>query len=398
MPEQPPDSQVPDSQALHSQRRDHLHVELGARGYDIRIGSGLIARAGAEIAALPDAPRRVAVVTDSHVAELHLAALERSLADAGLAYEAFVVPAGEASKSFAAFEKLCEALLAAGLERKTWLAALGGGVIGDLTGFAAAVLLRGLDFVQIPTSLLAQVDSSVGGKTGINTTQGKNLVGAFHQPRLVLADSDALASLPRRELLAGYAEVAKYGALGDAGFFAWLEEHGAHVIEGDVPAQIHAVATSCRAKAALVAADEREGGQRALLNLGHTFGHALEAETGYSAALLHGEAVAIGMVMAFDLSVRLGLCPPEDADRLRRHLAAVGLATDLADLPQVDWNAQRLLDHMRRDKKVQDGRLTFILARGLGRAFVTREVAEDEVLALLQDVIAESAQGRRAAG
>ena len=380
------------------QGAERLRLDLGARSYEIAIGPGLIARAGAEIAALPDAPSRVMVVTDSHLSDLHLAALERSLSDAGIAFDAFVVPAGETSKSFGPFEKLCEALLAAGLERKTWLIALGGGVVGDLTGFAAAVLLRGLNFVQIPTSLLAQVDSSVGGKTGINTAQGKNLVGSFHQPRLVLADSTALGTLPRRELLAGYAEVVKYGALGDADFFAWLEEHGPHVIEGDATAQIRAVATSCRAKAEIVAADEREGGQRALLNLGHTFGHALEAETGYSAALLHGEAVAIGMVMAFDLSVRLGHCRPEQADRLRRHLAAVGLATDLADLPQVDWNAERLLRHMRNDKKVQDGRLTFILARGLGQAFVTREVPEAEVLALLQDVIAASALGRQAAG
>ncbi|WP_119167548.1 3-dehydroquinate synthase [Algihabitans albus] len=377
---------------------ERLSVDLGARSYDIAIGPGLIAQAGAEIAGLSDAPKRVVAVTDHHVAELHLATLERSLGNAGLAFDAFVVPAGEASKSFAGFEKLCEALLSAGLERKTWLIALGGGVVGDLTGFAAAVLLRGLDFVQIPTSLLAQVDSSVGGKTGINAAQGKNQVGSFHQPRLVLADSGALATLPRRELLAGYAEVAKYGALGDASFFAWLEEHGPHVIEGDATAQIRAVATSCRAKAEIVAADERESGQRALLNLGHTFGHALEAETGYSAALLHGEAVAIGMVMAFDLSVRLGFCQPEETDRLRRHLAAVGLATDLTDLPQVDWNAERLLSHMRKDKKVANGRLTFVLAQGLGRAFVTQDVPEAEVLALLQDVIAASALGQQAIG
>ena len=383
---------------MPSQVAERLHVDLGARGYDIAIGPGLIGRAGAEITSLPNAPNRVVVVTDHHVAELHLAPLERSLSDAGLAFDAFVVPAGEASKSFASFEKLCEALLTAGLERKTWLIALGGGVVGDLTGFAAAVLLRGLDFVQVPTSLLAQVDSSVGGKTGINSAHGKNLVGAFHQPRFVLADSGALGTLPRRELLAGYAEIVKCGALGDAAFFAWLEEHGAHVVEGDAKAQIRAVATSCKTKAAIVAADEREGGCRALLNLGHTFGHALEAETGYSSALLHGEAVAIGMVMAFDLSVRLGFCRPEEADRLRRHLAAVGLATDLSDLPQVDWNAERLLGHMRKDKKVSDGRLTFILARSLGEAFVTQEVPESEVLALLQDVIAASAIARRAIG
>ncbi|OAB55335.1 3-dehydroquinate synthase [Leptolyngbya valderiana BDU 20041] len=377
---------------------ERLSVGLGARSYDILVGPGLIARTGALIGALPGAPKRVAIVTDAHVAELHLAALERALGDAGIVFEAFVVPPGEASKSFSSFERLCEALLAWGLERKTWLVALGGGVVGDLTGFAAAVLLRGLEFVQIPTSLLAQVDSSVGGKTGINTAAGKNLVGAFHQPRLVLADTDALASLPRRELLAGYAEVAKYGALGDEPFFSWLEEHGSHVVEGDAAAQIRAVAASCRAKAAVVAADEREAGQRALLNLGHTFGHALEAETGYSGALLHGEAVAIGMVMAFDLSVRLGLCPAEDADRLRRHLAAVGLATDLSDLPQVDWDAERLLGHMRKDKKVQDGRLTFVLVRGLGQAFVTREVPEDQVRALLVETVAASGLGRLAVG
>ena len=383
---------------MPSQIAERLHVDLGTRGYDIAIGPGLIGRAGSEIVQLRDAPSRVVVVTDHHVAELHLAPLERSLSDVGLAFDAFVVPAGEASKSFSSFEKLCEALLTSGLERKTWLIALGGGVVGDLTGFAAAVLLRGLDFVQVPTSLLAQVDSSVGGKTGINSGQGKNLVGAFHQPRLVLADCGALGTLPRRELLAGYAEIVKCGALGDAAFFAWLEEHGAHVVEGDAKAQIRAVATSCRTKAAIVAADERERGRRALLNLGHTFGHALEAETGYSSALLHGEAVAIGMFMAFDLSVRLGFCQPEEADRLRRHLAAVGLATDLSDLPQVDWNAERLFGHMRKDKKVSDGRLTFILARRLGEAFVTQEVPETEVLALLQDVIAASLLGRRAIG
>jgi 3-dehydroquinate synthase len=373
-------------------------VALGARSYDVLVGPGLIARAGALIGQAVGPVPRVAIVTDSHVAALHLSALERSLSQEGIAFEAFVVPAGEASKSFESFQKLCEALLAWGLERRTLLVALGGGVVGDLAGFAAAVLLRGLDFVQIPTSLLAQVDSSVGGKTAINADAGKNLVGAFHQPRLVLADTDALDSLPRRDLLAGYAEVAKYGALGDADFFAWLEEHGAHVIEGDPPAQSRAVAHACAMKAEIVAADEREGGQRALLNLGHTFAHALEAECGYTGALLHGEAVGIGMVMAFDLSVQLGHCPPEDADRLRRHLAAVGLATDLTRLAQVDWDADRLLAHMAKDKKVKDGRLTFVLAERLGAAFVTQDVPRPAVLDLLRARVAEAAAAAMPSG
>ncbi|MEX1306300.1 MAG: 3-dehydroquinate synthase [Rhodovibrionaceae bacterium] len=359
-----------------------LSVALGKRAYDIVIGEELIPRAGQWIAPLLKTPRAL-IVTDENVAELHLEALERALETAGIACEAFVLPAGENSKDFEHLADLCSRLLLAGLERGATLIALGGGVIGDLTGFAAAVLLRGLDFIQIPTTLLAQVDSSVGGKTGINTPEGKNLVGAFHQPRLVLADTTALTTLPRRQLLAGYAEVVKYGAIGDAGFFTWLESHGADLIDGDPALLARAVEVSCAAKADIVAADEREAGVRALLNLGHTFGHALEAECGYGGELLHGEAVAIGMVMAFELSVQLGLCPAEDAARLRRHLAAVGLPTGLEALPGRVWTPARLLGHMSKDKKVERGRIAFILARGIGEAFVARDVELDEVKALL---------------
>ena len=291
--------------------------------------------------------------------------------------------AGEASKSFASFEKLCEEILALGIERSTVLIALGGGVIGDLTGFAAAVLLRGIDFIQIPTTLLAQVDSSVGGKTGINSGHGKNLIGAFHQPRLVLADTYTLRTLPRRELLAGYAEVVKYGLIDQPDFFAWLEGHGADLVEGDQGVLAQAIETSCAAKAAIVAEDEKEAGKRALLNLGHTFGHALEAECGYGDELLHGEGVALGMIMAFDLSVELGLCPAEDADRVFRHLTAVGLPTRLEHLPGRVWDADTLLGHMHKDKKVTGGKLTFILAKGIGRAFITHDVEEAAVRALL---------------
>jgi 3-dehydroquinate synthase len=261
-------------------------------------------------------------------------------------------------------------------------------VVGDLAGFAASILLRGIDFVQIPTTLLAQVDSSVGGKTGVNTRAGKNLVGSFHQPRLVLADTDALDSLPRRELVAGYAEVVKYGLLGDPAFFAWLENHGRALIDGDVGARRHAVMTSCAAKAALVAADEREAGARQLLNLGHTFAHALEAECGYTDELLHGEAVAIGMIMAFELSARLGLCPGEDVARVARHFAVVGLPTSPAAVSGRDWNPARLIEHMRKDKKVAGGRLTFVLVRGIGKAFVTQDVAPDDVAAVLERAVA----------
>ena len=364
-----------------------LRVELGARSYDIVIGPGLIGDAGRYIRALGGPPRAI-IVTDAHVAALHLPALQAGLERAGLAQQAIVLPAGEQTKDFTHLAKLSEELLAHGIERGSLLIALGGGVVGDIAGFAASILLRGIDFVQVPTTLLAQVDSSVGGKTGINTRQGKNLVGAFHQPRLVLADLDALATLPKREIRAGYAEVAKYGLLGDAAFFAWLEDHASALIDGDIEARRHAVAVSCAAKARIVGEDEREAGKRALLNLGHTFGHALEAECGYGDELLHGEAVAIGMVMAFDLSARLGLCPTADAARGARHLASVGLPTGLDAIGGRRFVPDRLIDHMRRDKKVSQGRIAFVLTRGIGQAFIAKDVALDQVEEMLAEAIA----------
>jgi 3-dehydroquinate synthase len=366
---------------------DTLSVDLGKRSYEILIGRGLIAEAGQRMLPLLK-QKRVVAVTDSNVARHHLESLERSVKAAGIAIDSVVLEAGEQSKSFAGLETLMNQLLELGIERRTTLVALGGGVIGDLTGFAASIALRGIDFVQIPTTLLAQVDSSVGGKTGIDTPQGKNLVGAFHQPRLVLADTATLDTLPRRQMLAGYAEVAKYGLINDPAFFTWLESNGVDVIErADVPLR-HAVLESCRNKARVVAADEREQDARALLNLGHTFGHALEAECGYSDELLHGEAVAIGMVMAFDLSARLGLCSLEDAARVQRHLASVGLPTSPNWIDGRDWQADRLIRHMGRDKKVKDGRIAFVLAHGIGRAFFPAHAELDEIAALLETAIA----------
>jgi 3-dehydroquinate synthase len=327
--------------------------------------------------------KRAFVVTDDSVAPLYLDRVLASLDKAGITHLNTMLPHGEGTKDFPHLEALVDAMLEARCERSTMVVALGGGVVGDLTGFAASILQRGLDFVQIPTTLLAQVDSSVGGKTGINTRHGKNLVGAFHQPRLVLADTSALTSLPRRQVLAGYAEVVKYGCIDEPEFFDWLEQNGYHVIVGEEKARRHAVAVSCRAKARIVAQDEREGGVRALLNLGHTFGHALEAETGFSTELLHGEAVAIGMVMAFRLSARLGLAPVEDAARLERHLAKVGLPTGLAR--NRVWDIDRLLHHMSGDKKVKNGKVTFVLARGIGQSFLTDDVPAEAVRDMLRD-------------
>ena len=361
-----------------------MTVELGPRSYDILVGDGLLADAG-PLARPVLAEPRVIVVTDANVAGRWLETVEMSLDDAGIAHDSIVLEAGEQTKDFAHFEQLTGRLLDAHAERTTTLMALGGGVIGDITGFAAAVTLRGMDYIQLPTTLLAQVDSAVGGKTAINVRHGKNLVGAFHQPRLVLADTATLDTLPKRELRAGYAEVVKYGVLGDAKFFAWLEKNGLGVIDGDADARRHAVLTSCRAKATIVAADEREHGQRALLNLGHTFGHAIEAISGYGDALHHGEAVAIGMVMACDLSVRLGLCPPADADRVRRHLQAAGLPVGLAGINRKDWSADALIARMTQDKKVRAGTLTFVLVRGIGKAFVTRDVALADVRQVLDE-------------
>jgi 3-dehydroquinate synthase len=367
-----------------------IRVELAGRSYDIAIGPGLIDQAGAFSRPLLAAPR-VTIVSDETVAPLYGARLAASFEKAGVKTSTVTVPAGESSKEFGAFGKLMNELLDQRPDRKTTLVALGGGVVGDLTGFAAAVLLRGVDFIQVPTTLLAQVDSSVGGKTGINTPHGKNLVGAFYQPRLVLADTDVLDTLPRRELLAGYAEVAKYGLIDDPDFFAWCEANGAAVLAGDAVRRTYAIEQSCLAKARIVAADERETTDlRALLNLGHTFGHALEAETGFGSDLLHGESVGTGMAMAFDLSVRLGLCPAVDAERVRRHLGSVGLPMRLRAIGgdnRRSWDAARLVEHMRGDKKAEGGRLTFILARGIGKAFVSREVDETALRGLLDDAI-----------
>lgn len=361
-------------------------VALGSRAYDIVIGRGLIESLGARVKQLRAGARTV-IVTDETVAGHHLAAAEASLLAAGVAFSHIVVPAGEGSKSFAEFEKICEAIIAARIERGDLAIALGGGVIGDLAGFAAACVRRGLDFVQVPTTLLAQVDSSVGGKTGINSRRGKNLIGAFHQPVLVVADTALLDTLPPREFRAGYAEVVKYGLLGDVGFFEWLEKNATEIFSGG-PAREHAIAICCRAKAAIVARDERETGERALLNLGHTFGHALEAGCGFSGRLLHGEAVALGMVMAFDFSVRKGLANGQDAQRMRAHLSKVGLPTHIRDVPGGVPGADALLDLIAQDKKVKRGALTFILVRGIGQAFVENNVDPAEVRAFLERALA----------
>ena len=368
--------------------QDVVRVELGQRSYDIVIGANLIARAGPVIAPLL-ARKRTIVVTDANVARWHLEPFTQSLRSSGIDVLPVIVKPGENRKSFPALSDLCDRLLGMGIERATTLVALGGGVIGDLVGFAASILLRGIDFIQVPTTLLAQVDSSVGGKTGINTDHGKNLIGNFHQPRLVLADTSALDTLPRRELLAGYAEIVKYGLISDPAFFSWCEGHGAGLIGGDASARRRAIAHSCRAKAAIVAADERERGQRALLNLGHTFGHALEAECGYGEELLHGEAVAIGMAMAFDLSARLGLAPIEDSSRVHSHLASVGLPTSPTQIDGREWSSQALIEHMKKDKKVRDGRITFVLARGIGQAYTPAFADLAEVSAMIDESLAE---------
>ncbi|MFE3836987.1 3-dehydroquinate synthase [Pseudogemmobacter sonorensis] len=362
-------------------------VDLGARAYEVRIGEGLIARAGDEIAPLLKRPR-VAVLTDETVAAAHLPALRAGLEARGIAVSALALPAGEATKGWAEFTRATEWLLEEKVERRDIVVALGGGVIGDLAGFAAAVLRRGVRFVQIPTSLLAQVDSSVGGKTGINTAQGKNLVGAFYQPSLVLADIGALDTLPPRDFLSGYGEVVKYGLLGDAGFFDWLEAHAPAMAGGERAARLHAVTRSVEMKARIVERDETEEGDRALLNLGHTFCHALEKATGYSGRLLHGEGVAIGCALAFELSQRLGLCAQEAPSRVRAHLKAMGMKVDLADIPGDLPGAAALLDLMGQDKKVVDGKLRFVLARGIGEAFVAADVPPGAVLALLEDALA----------
>ncbi|SBW11472.1 3-dehydroquinate synthase [uncultured Alphaproteobacteria bacterium] len=370
-------------------------VPLADRSYPIVIGAGVLDRAGELIAPVLRQPR-VHIVADAAVAAIHLPRLEAALDRADIAHAVTLVPPGEASKSFSQFERLLDALLDARVERKTALIALGGGVTGDLAGFAAAVALRGIDFVQVPTTLLAQVDSAVGGKTGIDTRHGKNLVGAFHQPRLVIADTAVLDTLPPREVRAGYAEVAKYGLIDRPAFWQWLEENGRAVIGDGVDlaardaARAHAIAESCRAKAEIVGADERESGARALLNLGHTFAHALESLAGFGDAVRHGEAVGIGMVLAFALSERLGLCPAGRAERVRAHLAAVGLPTSPADIP-VAYAPDALYAAMLGDKKVEGGRIGFVLARDIGRAFA----AADAPAEIVRAVLAEALEARR---
>jgi shikimate kinase/3-dehydroquinate synthase len=362
-----------------------LSVQLSTTQYDVVIGDGLLGRAGALLA--PRLPqKRVVVITDEHVARLHLPTLVEGLAQTGIAVSQIVVPPGEASKSLEMYGRVTDGLLEARVERKTTVIALGGGVVGDLAGFAAASTLRGLPFVQIPTTLLSQVDSSVGGKTGINTPRGKNLLGAFHQPIMVLADTGTLATLPRRELAAGYAEIVKAGLIGDAAFFGWCERNGAAVIDGDAEAQAEAIRQACAFKAAVVGDDEREekpNDGRALLNLGHTFGHALEAEYGYGGGLLHGEGVAVGLGLAFRLSARLGHCHIEDAERVVSHVASLGLPAELRTLNR-RFSAATLVRHMRRDKKMQDGALKFVLVQGIGQAFTSANVEEQTVIDLLR--------------
>ncbi|UUP17165.1 3-dehydroquinate synthase [Nitratireductor thuwali] len=364
-----------------------VSVDLGARSYDIVIGPAILGSAGVEIARrIPGT--RAAIVTDANVAAAHLRTLRDALSAAGIGHEVVTIAPGEKSKSFATLQDTVDAILAARLERGDTVIALGGGVVGDLAGFAAAIVRRGMNFVQAPTSLLAQVDSSVGGKTGINTGHGKNLVGVFHQPRLVLADTAALDTLPPREFRAGYAEMAKYGLIDRPEFFAWLENNWKDIFAGGA-ARVEAIARSCRAKADVVARDEHEVGDRALLNLGHTFGHALEAATCYdSARLVHGEGVAIGMALAHRFSARLNLASPDDAERVEAHLREVGLPTRLSDVPGGLPDAEALLAYIAQDKKVARGALTFILTRGIGQAFIAKDVPISQVLSFLEENLA----------
>lgn len=365
-----------------------VHVPLGDRAYDVRIGAGLVAQAGAHIAPLLGTKKKVFVITDETVAGLHLQTLEAGLASAGIEMVSLALPAGESTKAWPQFTRAVEWLLAQKCERRDIVVAFGGGVIGDLAGFAASVLRRGVRFVQIPTTLLAQVDSSVGGKTGINSSHGKNLIGAFHQPSLVLADIALLGTLTARDFLAGYGEVQKYGLLGDETFFDWLEVNGPDLAAGDMVKRAEAVRWSVQMKADIVVRDETEQGDRALLNLGHTFCHALESATGYSDRLLHGEGVAIGCALAFELSARLGLCSQEAPSRVRAHLKAMGTKCDLSDIEGALPSAEALVDLMGQDKKVVDGQLRFILARGIGDSFVTADVPRDAVVKVVADGLA----------
>ncbi len=358
-----------------------LRVNLGKRSYDIVVGHRLLSEAGAYIAPILNG-KRVIIISDEQVARLYLHRLTNTLAEHDIRCQSVIVAPGESSKSLESFSDLIERLVEEKPDRTTTLIALGGGVVGDLTGFAASVLLRGIDFIQIPTTLLAQVDSSVGGKTGINSRFGKNLIGSFHQPRLVLSDVSVLASLSQREIKAGYAEILKYGLINDKKFFAWLEKNGEAMIAGDPGIATDAVTKSCKAKAAIVAKDERESGPRALLNFGHTFAHALEAETGYGDQLLHGEAVAIGMILAFKASVAMGYCPKADLDRVLSHYKKIGLHASFS-AAHSQWDITRLMQHFSRDKKAKDGTLTFILSRGIGKAFIAQNVEKSAIQRVL---------------
>ncbi|MEH6494412.1 MAG: 3-dehydroquinate synthase [Pseudomonas marincola] len=370
------------SNQAHGMGDAKVRVALGQRSYDVVIAGNLLERAGEYIAPILR-KKRVAIVTDENVAKLHLETLHHSLSKQDIEFTTIVLPVGEKTKSLSHFGDLLDQLLAAKITRDECLIAFGGGVIGDITGFAASTLRRGVDFVQIPTTLLSQVDSSVGGKTGINSPHGKNLIGAFYQPKLVLADVSLLDTLPQRDVLAGYAEVVKYGLLGDFSFFEWLEENGRAVVTGDTAARIHAVKISVKAKADIVAEDEHEQGVRALLNLGHTFGHALEAETGYGSNLVHGEGVAIGMLMAMMLSSKMGHIDGQDCTRVTTHFNDVGMMNSLPAIKGLNWSSDILLAHMYQDKKVDQGKLTFILMKSIGNAFVTQNVEKQDILDVL---------------
>ena len=360
-----------------------VSVGLGERAYDVAIGPGLLDQAGERIAPVLGKRKRVAVVTDTHVGAHHGERLAAALRGAGIAVDVITIAPGEESKSFEGLADLSDRLLALNLERGDQIVALGGGVVGDLAGFAAAIYKRGIDFVQVPPTLLAQVDSSVGGKTAIAPPRGKNLIGAFHQPRLVLADLDVLATLPARELACGYAEIIKYGLLGDFAFFEWLETNVQAVLDRDVDALVRAVGRSVEMKAEIVAEDEKEAGRRALLNLGHTFGHAIEAEMGFGDALKHGEAVGVGMAQAFRFSAAQGLCPSQDAIRAEAAIKAAGLPTKMSDVRSEPFHADALIAHCGQDKKAEGGKLTFVLARGIGDAFVAKDVDRAALRAFL---------------
>ncbi|MEM1288848.1 MAG: 3-dehydroquinate synthase [Pseudomonadota bacterium] len=364
-----------------------VHVELGERSYDILIGPDLLSEAASLIHKRLGSVRSL-IVTDTNVASAHLGTLETSMRHSNMAFETIILDAGERSKSWEAARQVTEAILDAKLERADLVIALGGGVVGDLAGFASAIARRGTRFVQIPTSLLAQVDSSVGGKTGINTHHGKNLVGAFHQPALVLADIDVLETLPERQMRAGYAEIVKYALINDHAFFEWLEAHAVALLNGDQDALTYAISTSCDAKARIVAQDERESGTRALLNLGHTFGHALESLTGYDAdRLVHGEAVSIGIAMAHQFSHHLGFCPGQDVHRVLKHLEALNMPSSIIDIPNGRFTPEELVEAMRQDKKVSRGALTFILTRGIGRSFIANQIDEGALTSFLSQAL-----------